>query len=164
MAAQVTSKLVHHKHEGEAQRQGQPYEETRRGPCVCRGHGAFAGVQARWRSARRVGGCRETMKDTCDPTHTKHLKVGWCTHPRLFHALLVRSRGYIHRSVFPHNGHAEIREGGLFFEVEIHRLIKTKGSPDQDSSSKLTPSGMTMASAVPHRRPAPRMETSWRLL
>lgn len=36
-------------------------------------------------------------------------------------------------------------------------------SPLHDSSSKPTPSGMVMASAVPHSSPAPRMETNCRL-
>lgn len=38
-----------------------------------------------------------------------------------------------------------------------------ESSPRYDSSSKLTPSGMTTASAVPHRSPAPRIHTNCRL-
>lgn len=118
----------------------------------------------RWRSdqvaqrprRKRLQRGDKGRRDAFDPSHTKHFRE------RVAHILASFIHCWSHQRVRFTAVFSE--RGVLFFEVEIHSLIKTNGSPDQDSSSKPTPSGMTMASAVPHRRPAPRMETSCRLL
>lgn len=77
VTGQVTSNLVHHKHEREPQRQRQADEEARRGSGRCRG--VPAGVQTRWRNGRGGRGCRETMRgaETRLIRHTQNTSEDW---------------------------------------------------------------------------------------
>lgn len=153
----VSCNLIDNKHEGKPKGQSHADVKPRGGASLWGIRCFFTGIRTRW-SIR--GFCRRKRKNNkAEQNAFRQMSLLSAAISKVYNETLMQmcqgERRYCIKSVVKTTRDREGRGVRFWFF-----RMQTGSSPFQESSNKPTPSGMVMASAVPHSRPAPRMDTN----